>query len=131
MQTKVIDEILRHAAEAGDVPGVVAMAATAPGLIYSGAFGRRWLPAGPPMTIDTIFGIASMTKAITSTAAMFLVDKGKLELDGPIGTVLSELEEPQVLEGFSAQGELKLHAAKRPITLRHLLAHTSGSVTTS
>jgi len=126
MQTKGIDEILRHAADAGDVPGVVAMAATAQGLIYSGAFGRRWMPDGPPMTIDTIFWIASMTKAITSTAAMLLVDKGELELDGPIGTVLSELAEPQVLEGFSANGEPKLRAAKRPITLRHLLAHTSG-----
>ena len=126
MQTKGIDEILHHAAEAGDVPGVVAMAATAQGLIYSGAFGRRWLPDGPPMTIDTIFWIASMTKAITSTAAMLLVDKGELELDGPIGTVLPELAEPQVLEGFSANGEPKLRQAKRPITLRHLLAHTSG-----
>ena len=126
MQTKGIDEILRHAGEAADVPGVVAMAATAQGLIYSGAFGRRWLPDGPPMTIDTIFWIASMTKAITSTAAMLLVDKGELELDGPIGTVLPELAEPQVLEGFSANGEPKLRAAKRPITLRHLLAHTSG-----
>jgi CubicO group peptidase (beta-lactamase class C family) len=126
MQTKSIDDLLRRAAETGDVPGVVAMAATAEGVIYSGAFGRRWLPDGPPMTIDTIFVIASMTKAITSTAAMLLVEQGKLDLDAPIQTVLPELAALQVLEGFTAGGEPKLRPAKRAITLRHLLAHMSG-----
>ena len=126
MQTTSIDDLLRHAAEAGDVPGVVAMAATAHELIYSGAFGRRCLPDGPPMTGDTIFWIASMTKAITSTAAMLLVEQGKLSLDDPIRTVLPELAAPQVLEGFSPGGEPKLRPARRAITLRHLLAHTSG-----
>jgi CubicO group peptidase (beta-lactamase class C family) len=126
MQTKGIDELLRDAGDSGEVPGVVAMAATADGLIYSGAFGRRWLPDGPPMTLDTIFWIASMTKAITSTAAMLMVEQGKLRLDDPIENVLPELAAPQVLEGFSAGGEPKLRPAKRPITLRHLLTHTSG-----
>ncbi|MBV8359636.1 MAG: beta-lactamase family protein [Deltaproteobacteria bacterium] len=126
MQTTSIDDLLRHAAEAGDVPGVVAMATTAHGLIYSGAFGRRWLPDGPPMTSDTIFWIASMTKAITSAAAMILVEQGKLSLDDPIRKVLPELAAPQVLEGFSPGGEPKLRPAERAITLRHLLAHTSG-----
>jgi CubicO group peptidase (beta-lactamase class C family) len=126
MQTTSIDDLLRHAAEAGEVPGVVAMAATAQEVIYSGAFGKRWLPDGPPMTSDTIFWIASMTKAITSTAAMLLVEQGKLSLDDPIGKVLPELAAPQVLEGFSTAGEPKLRMAKRPITLRHLLTHTSG-----
>jgi methyl acetate hydrolase len=121
-----IDDLLRRAAEAGDVPGVVAMAATADELIYSGAFGRRWLPDGPPMTPDTLFLIASMTKAITSTAALLLVQKGQLELYRPIGRVLPELAAPRVLEGFSPDGELKLRAASKPITLRHLLTHTSG-----
>jgi len=126
MQTISIDDMLRHAADAGDVPGVVTMAATAHEVIYSGAFGKRWLPDGPPMTGDTIFWIASMTKAITSTAAMLLVEQGKLGLDDPIRQVLPELAAPQVLEDFSADGEPKLRPAKRAITLRHLLAHTSG-----
>jgi CubicO group peptidase (beta-lactamase class C family) len=126
MKTTSIDDLLRRAADAGDVPGVVAMAATAQGVIYSGAFGRRWLPDGPPITADTTFLIASMTKAITSVAAMLLVERGKLALNDPIRKVLPELEAPQVLEGFSADGEPRLRPAKRPITLRHLLAHTSG-----
>jgi methyl acetate hydrolase len=121
-------EILHAAIERGDVPGVVAMAATREGVICEGAFGRRVLPDGAAMTADTVFWIASMTKAITSTAAMQLVEEGKLALDQPIADVLPELAAPQVLEGFDAAGEPKLRPARRPITLRHLITHTSGFV---
>ena len=123
-----VDEALKAAIDRGDVPGVVAMAATRAGPVYAGAFGRRALPDGAPMTTDTVFWIASMTKAITSAAAMQLVEQGKLALDAPIAPVLSELAGPQVLEGFDAAGEPRLRAARRPITLRHLLTHTSGFV---
>jgi CubicO group peptidase (beta-lactamase class C family) len=126
MRTTSIDDLLRRAADSEAVPGVVAMAATADDVIYSAAFGRRWLPDGPSMTTDTIFWIASMTKAITSTAAMLLVEQRRLTLDGPIATALPELAEPRVLESFSADGEPKLRPASRSITLRHLLTHTSG-----
>jgi len=120
------DEVLRDAAQSGEVPGVVAMAATSEGPVYAGAFGRRALPAGPDMTADSVFWIASMTKALTSAAAMQLVEQGKLGLDSPIREVLPELESPQVLEGFDEAGEPILRPAKRPITLRHLLTHTAG-----
>jgi CubicO group peptidase (beta-lactamase class C family) len=126
MRTTSIDDLLRRAADSEAVPGVVAMAATADDVIYSAAFGRRWLPDGPPMTTDTIFWIASMTKAITSTAAMLLVEQGRLTLEGAIAAALPELAQPQVLESCSADGQPKLRAAARPITLRHLLTHTSG-----
>src|SRR5262247_4038810 len=73
-----IDAVLRQAADAREVPGVVAMAAT-----DKGALGPRVLEAGAPaMTMDTVFRIASMTKAITSVAAMQLVEQGKLTLEG-------------------------------------------------
>jgi CubicO group peptidase (beta-lactamase class C family) len=120
------DRVLREAAEAEAVPGVVAMAATREGPVYQGAFGKRALPAGATMTADTLFWIASMTKAITSTAAMQLVERGKLALDSPVGDVLPELAAAKVLEGFDAGGEPKLRPARRPITLRHLLTHTAG-----
>jgi methyl acetate hydrolase len=121
-----VDKVLRTAAESGDVPGVVAMAATRDGKIYEGAFGERALSSGAAMTTDSVFWIASMTKAITSTAAMQLVERGKLALDRPIAEVLPELASPQVLDGFDAAGEPKLRPAKRPITLRHLITHTAG-----
>jgi methyl acetate hydrolase len=121
-----IDTVLRGAIEAGDVPGVVAMAATQDGPVYQGAYGTRALPQGPAMTADSVFWIASMTKAITSTAAMQLVERGKLALDRPIAEVLPELASPKVLDGFDEAGEPKLRPAKRPITLRHLMTHTAG-----
>jgi methyl acetate hydrolase len=121
-----IDQVLRAAIDRSDVPGVVAMAATRDAIVYQGAFGRRVLPEGPPMTADTVFWIASMTKAITSAAAMQLVEEGRLALDRPIADVLPELAAPKVLEGFGAAGEPRLRPARRPITLRHLITHTAG-----
>src|SRR5256885_16104781 len=95
IQTTKIDEPLRAAVGRGDVPGVVAMAATRYEVVYQGAFGRRALPDGPPMTTDTVLWIAAMTKAITSMAAMQLVEQGKLRLDVPIAHVLPELSAPE------------------------------------
>src|SRR6478609_10226853 len=127
MQSKAqIDQVLRQKCEANEVPGVVAMAATGSEAIYQSAFGKRDLSKDDPMTADSVFWIASMTKAITSAAAMQLVEQGKLSLDEPIGKVLPDLANPQVLEGFDASGEPKLRPAKKPITLRHLMTHTAG-----
>ena len=123
-----IDWVLKAATDRGDVPGVVAMAATQEGSFYQGAFGKRVLPDGAAMTTDTVFWIASMTKAITSTAAMQLVEAEKLSLDRPIAEVLPELAAPQVLEGLDAAGEPKLRPARQPITLRHLITHTAGFI---
>jgi CubicO group peptidase (beta-lactamase class C family) len=122
----VVDEVLRQAADTKEVPGVVAVAANSDGVIYEGAFGKRDLANGTDMTADSVFWIASMTKALTATAAMQLVEQGKLQLDEPISKVLPELGAPQVLEGFDDKGQPKLRPAKRPITLRQLLTHTAG-----
>ena len=114
-----VDQALRQAVEAQTVPSIVAIGATDKGVIYEGAF-------GPGITADSIFWIASMTKAITATACMQLVEQGKLQLDQPMGKLLPQLESPKVLEGFDSNGAPKLRPAKRPITLRHLLTHTAG-----
>jgi methyl acetate hydrolase len=127
MQSKAqIDQVLRQNSDAKEIPGVVAMAATAQEVIYQGAFGKRDLSKDDAMTSDSVFWIASMTKAITATAAMQLVEQGKLSLEAPIGKVLPDLASPQVLEGFDSQGEPRLRPAKNPITLRHLMTHTAG-----
>jgi methyl acetate hydrolase len=121
-----IDAALNRAAAAKKVPGVVAMAATEAGVLYQHASGVRDLNRGPAMTLDTVFRIASMTKAVTSVAALQVVEQGRLQLDEPIGKVLPELASPQVLDGFDATGAPRLRPAARPITLRHLLTHTAG-----
>jgi CubicO group peptidase (beta-lactamase class C family) len=127
MQSKAqIDQILRQKSDAKEIPGVVAMAANSKEVIYQGAFGKRDLSQDDAMTLDSVFWIASMTKAITAAAAMQLVEQGKLSLDAPIGKVLPDLASPQVLEGFDAKGEPKLRPARNPITLRHLMTHTAG-----
>ncbi|TDH59459.1 class A beta-lactamase-related serine hydrolase [Dankookia rubra] len=121
-----IDAVLRGAVESGAVPGVVALATDRAGTLYQGAFGRRGLDVAAPMTADTVFWIASMTKAITSVAAMQLVEEGRLELDAPLGPLLPQLAAPQVLERFDAAGTPFLRPATKPITLRLLLTHTAG-----
>ena len=127
MQSKSqIDQLLRQMADAKQIPGVVAMAATGKETIYQGAFGKRDLSKDVAMTPDSVFWIASMTKAITAAAGMQLVEQGKLSLEEPIGKVLPDLAAPQVLEGFDAQGEPRLRPARKPITLRHLMTHTAG-----
>jgi methyl acetate hydrolase len=127
MQSKAqIDQVLRQKSEAKEIPGVVAMAATGKEVVYQGAYGKRDLSKDDAMTVDSVFWIASMTKAITSAAGMQLVEQGKLSLDEPIGKVLPDLSAPQVLEGFDANGEPKVRPAKKPITLRHLMTHTAG-----
>jgi len=120
------DQVLRNGAASGDVPGVVAAATNRHGLIYEGAFGKR--AAGEPdnMTIDTVGWIASMTKPLTATAAMQLVEQGRLDLDGHAAQWVAGLRAPKVLEGFDNNGRPRLRPATKPITLRHLLTHTSG-----
>jgi methyl acetate hydrolase len=121
-----IDSVLRGAVERGEVPGVVAVAGNRAGTLYEGAFGRRGLDRPDPMTPDTVAWIASMTKAVTTVAALQQVEAGKLSLDAPIAETVPALGEPKVLEGFGADGTPKLRPARKPITLRHLITHTAG-----
>jgi methyl acetate hydrolase len=123
---KTIDALFSEAVESKKMPGIIAMAATDKGVLYEGAFGRRELGKDAAMTLDTVVWIASMTKAITATAAMQLVERGKLALDAPASQLVPGLAKAQVLEGFDAAGQPKLRAPKRPITLRQLLTHTAG-----
>ena len=129
MQSKAqIDQVLRQKSDAKEIPGVVAIAATGKDVIYEGAFGKRDLSKSDPMTADSVFWIASMTKAVTSAGAMQLVEQGKLSLDEPIGKLLPDLAAAQVLDGFDAKGEPKLRPAKKPITLRQLTVHAPAAI---
>ena len=121
-----VDSVLRIATSVGELPGVVALAATDNGVAYEGVFGRRRLEGGPAMTRDTVFRIASMIKPITSVAALQLVEQDKLSLDAPVPDIDPALSAPQVLDGFDAAGNPQFRPAKRPISMRQLLTHTAG-----
>jgi methyl acetate hydrolase len=113
-----IARTLKNAVEAGDLPGVAAAAATDKGVIFEGGAGA--------LRPDSVVWIASMTKAVTAAAAMQLVERGKFTLDGAASDIVPELGTKGVLEGFDASGKAITRKPKRPVTLRHLLTHTSG-----
>lgn len=126
--TRAIDQVLSDAVRAGEVPGVVATAGNADGAFYQGAFGRCSLSGDAGMRVDTVFRIASMTKAVTATAVMREIEQGRLGLDQPGEEVLPFLRETPVLDGFNANGEPILRPRKGAITPRNLLTHTAGFV---
>jgi CubicO group peptidase (beta-lactamase class C family) len=125
--TAAIDAVLADAVERGDVPGVVAMVVNRRGILYRGAFGVADATSRKPLTADAIFRIASMTKPITSLAAMQLMEQGSFRLDDRADRYLPELANLQVFDSFDERtGDYTLRPAKRPVTIRHLLTHTSG-----
>lgn len=121
-----LDRILADAVTAEHVPFVVGMAGNSAGVIWSGAAGdaRRAVPA----QLSTVFRIFSMTKAVGSTAATILMDRGKLSADTPVAQILPAFAERQVLDGFNADGSPRMRAPRTQATVRHLATHTSGLV---
>jgi CubicO group peptidase (beta-lactamase class C family) len=119
---------LQKLVDDGKIAGGVALVARHGKVAFTTSFGYRDLESKTPMTEDTIFRIASMTKPITCVALMMLIEQGKLGLDDPVQRYLPELTEMRVLgDSTSDKGdEITTVPARRPITVRHLLAHTSG-----
>jgi methyl acetate hydrolase len=117
------DTVLSLALDRQDVPFVVGMVANAAGLTYSGAFGDA--APGLKASESTVFRIFSMTKAVGSTAAMILIDRGKLNPDTAVEDILPEFSGIKVLEGFDGDKPV-LRAPKVKATVRHLATHTSG-----
>ncbi|MGA2056961.1 MAG: serine hydrolase domain-containing protein [Bradyrhizobium sp.] len=125
--TAALDASLRSAVEQKDVPGVVTLITDRKGVLYESAFGVADVATGRPLKTDAMFRIASMTKPITSTALMQLVEQGKIGLDDPVEKYLPELKNPQVIESFDAKtGDYKVRPAATLPTVRQVLTHTSG-----
>lgn len=122
---RACDAVLEKALKAG-VPGVVAMVTDRNGTTYQGVVGERKAGGGQPMTPDTVFWIASTTKAIAGTACLQLVEEGRLDLDAPARQYVPELGDVQVLQGFADNGTPRLRPPAREITTRQLLTHTAG-----
>ncbi len=122
-----LDGRLRKAVEDKAVPGIVAMATDRRRTLYQGAFGMADVETGRALTADALFRIASMTKPITTTAAMQLVEQGRFGLDDPVEKYLPAFARLQVFESFDgATGAYRLRPATRAVTVRHLMTHTSG-----
>jgi CubicO group peptidase (beta-lactamase class C family) len=125
--TGAISSFLADAVTRGDVPGVVALVVDRDKVLYHEAFGTMNVARNLPMAKDTIFRIASMTKAVTSVGVMRLVEQGKIGLDDEVSKYLPRLASPQVFSKVDEQaGTYLTQPAKRPITIRQLLTHTSG-----
>jgi methyl acetate hydrolase len=125
--TAALSTFLNDATARGDVPGVAVTIVSKDGVLYQEAFGKSSTLRNTPMAKDTIFNIASMTKAVTSVAIMMLADEGKLKLDDDVAKYLPKYKDPLVISKFNASdGSYETRPAKRPITIRHLLTHTSG-----
>lgn len=106
-----------------DVPFVVAATGDSKGITYAGAAGDA--TPGRKAGQDTVFRIFSMTKAVGSTAAMILIDRGKLDPESPVEDILPEFSKIKVLEGFDGD-KPKLRAPRTKATIRQLATHTSG-----
>jgi methyl acetate hydrolase len=125
MDSSSIDALLQAAVDSGGVPGVVAVAGDRDRTLYEGAFGELGGEDARPAKTDTIFAIASMTKALASVAALQLIEQGKLALEQPVSEVIPAFGELQVLDGFDGDTP-RLRPPARQATIRNLLTHTSG-----
>jgi hypothetical protein len=126
-----LDRALSKPIEAGLIPGIVALAADDRGIFYKAAFGMRAVDKPEPMTADSVFRIASMTKAVTGAAAMQLVEQGRIGLDQPMGDVLPVVRDVKVLDGFDADGARNCAMPRRRLRSATCSRIRLATVTTS
>ena len=126
--TEAVDAALRSGTDSGRIPGAVGAAGDSNRVLYAGASGYSNVESKTPMAVDSIGLIASMTKPITSVAAMQQVEQGRIELDGLVADYLPRFADVQVLEGFDARDKPVLRPPASPVTVRQLLTHTAGYV---
>ena len=120
-----LDTVLNSYVEKDQIAGQVLLVLRNGRIVHSLANGMRNIGTGEPMTEDTIFRIASQTKAIVSTGIMILHERGQLDISHPLSRYIPEWENVQVAVP-DENGSYDLEPAERPITLRHLLTHTGG-----
>jgi CubicO group peptidase (beta-lactamase class C family) len=122
-----IDRMFRAAVDKREIPGVVAAVVNKDQILYIGAFGKQDVARDVPMSRDTLFRIASMTKPVTSVGIMMLYEQGKLRLDDPVGDYLPAYKGRAVISAFDERdATYTTRQATGEMTIRHLLTHTSG-----
>src|SRR5450759_4621708 len=120
-----IDAVLQSAVATGAVPSVVGLVADENGLVYEGAAGARVAGESEPVTPDTMLRIASMTKMITTVAALQLLERGHLDLEAPVDTYCPQFADLQVLDGFDGVTP-RLRPPATRATVKQLITHTAG-----
>lgn len=124
---KRIDAVLEDYIHKGLTPGAVVLVARHGKAAHFKALGKQDIERNIPMSKNTMFRIASMTKAITTVGAMMLFEAGKFSLDDPLSKYIPEFKSPKVMvEDATTENGYILEDAKSPILIRHLLTHTSG-----
>src|SRR5712671_477440 len=124
-----VGDYIRNEIATGKIPGAIILIQQHGQPVYFENFGVRDVATKLPMTVDTIFRLYSMSKPITSVAAMMLVEDGKLSLDDPVSKYIPAFADVKV--GVEKRDEhekpsLVLEPINRPITIEDLLRHTSG-----
>lgn len=122
---KRLSEALNGYVREGKLPGGVALVARKGKVAYVEAFGQRDREAGAPMREDSVFRIASQSKALVSVGVMMLQEEGRLLINDPVGRHLPEFRETTVAVPKQGGG-YEVVKAKRPVTVRDLLTHTAG-----
>ena len=124
-----IDPFIESYVNNNQMPGGVFLVARKGKIVYFKNFGHKTLKKRKVYELDDIFRIASMTKAITTVSILQLFERGKFSLDDPIHLFLPAFKDAQVLDTFNENdSSYTTVPAKRPVTIRHLLTHTSGIV---
>lgn len=121
-----IDEVLKPFLESHDIAGYLVLVANKDGVVSFNQGGYADLESGKKMDENGFFWIASMTKGFTGVAVMMLVDEGKLSLDDPVTKFIPELGKWMVIVE-KQDGIIVLEKPNRPVTIRDLMAHTSGT----
>jgi CubicO group peptidase (beta-lactamase class C family) len=122
-----VGDYIRNEIATGKIPGAIMLIQQHGQPVYFENFGVRDAATRLPMTADTIFRLYSMSKPITSVAAMMLVEEGRLKLDDPVSKYIPAFADVKVgVEKPGEQPALVLEPLSRPITIEDLLRHTSG-----
>ncbi|MBO4252593.1 serine hydrolase domain-containing protein [Streptomyces griseorubiginosus] len=120
-----LDQHLAHFVDEGRLPGYLVAVARSGRVAHLTTHGRRDVAAALPVEPDTLWRIYSMTKPVTTVAALILVEEGRLSLDDPLARYLPAFAEPRVYESGSG-ADVRTRPASGPILIRHLLTHTAG-----
>ena len=123
---KRLETGLQRFVDEGRLAGVTTLLARRGKVVHVTTFGKKDVRSPNPITRDSIFRIYSMTKPVTATAMMMLFEEGKWQLDDPVSRYIPEFAKLQVYIGDNPDGTMKLEDARRAMTMRELMTHTSG-----